>query len=87
MALQSLSAQTNDEALRRLRVLHVEDSELDHELKEKAEERGLEFYRVPVPHDDPRFIQLLADLIEPFITGNVEEAGFRPCRCRSTTSC
>ena len=59
-------------------------AELDHELKEKAEERGLEFYRVPVPHDDPRFIQLLADLIEPFITGQVEEAGFRPCRCRST---
>ena len=59
-------------------------AELDHDLKEKAEERGLSFYRVPVPHDDPHFIQLLADLIEPFITGKVEEAGFRPCRCRST---
>jgi ferrochelatase len=53
-------------------------AELDHDLKEKAEERGLSFYRVPVPHDDPHFIQLLADLIEPFITGKVEEAGFRP---------
>jgi protoporphyrin/coproporphyrin ferrochelatase len=59
-------------------------AELDHELKEKAEERGLNFYRVPIPHDDTHFIQLLADLIEPFITGKVEEAGFRPCRCRST---
>ena len=59
-------------------------AELDHELKEKAEERGLSFYRVPIPHDDPHFIQLLADLIEPFITGKQEEAGFRPCRCRAT---
>lgn len=59
-------------------------AELDHELKEKAEERGLSFYRVPVPNDEPAFIKLLADLIEPFIGGNFEEAGFRPCRCRST---
>src|SRR5262245_2785567 len=59
-------------------------AELDHDLSEKAEARGLEFYRVPVPHDDPAFIRLLADLVEPFITGRVEEAGFRLCRCRST---
>ncbi len=59
-------------------------AELDHDLKEKAEARGLSFFRVPVPHDDPAFIRLLADLVEPFITGTFEQAGFRPCRCRST---
>jgi ferrochelatase len=59
-------------------------AELDHELKEKAEERGLHFERVPVPHNAPAFIKLLADLVEPFITGRAEEAGLRPCRCRRT---
>ncbi len=59
-------------------------AELDHDLKEEAERRGLEYHRVPVPHDDARFTTLLADLIEPFVAGKIEEAGFRPCRCRQT---
>ena len=59
-------------------------AELDDDLKEEAEERGLRYYRVPVPHDDDRFIMLLSDLIEPFITGQPAAAGFRPCRCRVT---
>jgi ferrochelatase len=59
-------------------------AELDDDLKQEAEEHGLRFYRVPVPHDDDRFITLLADLIEPFITGQAAAAGFRPCRCRPT---
>lgn len=42
-------------------------AELDHELRAEAEGRGLEFHRVPVPHDDDRFIRLLADLCEPFL--------------------
>jgi ferrochelatase len=42
-------------------------AELDHELRQEAEGRGLEFHRVPVPHDDGRFIRLLADLCEPFL--------------------
>src|SRR5690606_31728747 len=29
-------------------------AELDLELREAAEARGLAFHRVPVPHDDPR---------------------------------
>ncbi|MGH7470889.1 MAG: ferrochelatase [Longimicrobiales bacterium] len=57
-------------------------AELDHDLRESAESRGLRYFRVPVPHDDTHFVTLLADLIEPFITGKVAEAGFRPCRCR-----
>jgi protoporphyrin/coproporphyrin ferrochelatase len=59
-------------------------AELDDELREEAEERGLAFHRVPVPHDDPRFIGVLADLMEPFITGEESPVGLRfgPCRCR-----
>ena len=42
-------------------------AELDHELREKAEDRGLAFYRVPVPHRAPAFIAMLAELIEPLL--------------------
>ncbi|HEX6694586.1 MAG TPA: ferrochelatase [Longimicrobiales bacterium] len=41
-------------------------AELDLELREHAEGRGLRFHRVPVPFDDPAFIRVLADLVEPF---------------------
>ena len=58
-------------------------AELDHELKEEAEELGLAFHRVPIPHDDPRFAALLADLVEPFTNGrNPADLGFGQCRCR-----
>ena len=63
--------------------LGVGESELDVELREEAEEAGLDFYRVPIPYDDDRFIAALADLVEPFA------AGFDPgyydlhqCECR-----
>ncbi|WP_255194366.1 ferrochelatase [Natronobeatus ordinarius] len=58
-------------------------SELDVDLREDAEAVGLEFHRVPVPHDDPRFGEVLADLVEPFVAGF--EPGyyqFRQCQCR-----
>lgn len=42
-------------------------SELDQELREEAEARGLGFHRVPVPHDDATFASILADLCEPFV--------------------
>jgi protoporphyrin/coproporphyrin ferrochelatase len=42
-------------------------ADLDIGLKEKARALGLEFYRVPVPHDDPRFIQVLVDVLLPFL--------------------
>lgn len=59
-------------------------AELDHELREEAEGRGLAFHRVPIPHDDPRFAAVLADLVEPFVEGGEEssELPFTPCRCR-----
>jgi len=64
-------------------------AELDHDLREEAEGRGLRFHRVPVPHSDPRYPRVLADLMEPFLQGIAgsetrSEAGLRfgPCRCR-----
>lgn len=70
-------------------------AELDHELREQAEERGLGFYRVPIPFDAPEFIAVLADLVEPFARdagagtapGVPLEAGGVPlaqCRCKPT---
>ncbi|MBI4538447.1 MAG: ferrochelatase [Gemmatimonadetes bacterium] len=59
-------------------------SELDVELKEAAEAAGLAFYRVPVPHDDPRFAAVLADLAEPFLEGtSAARLGLRSCACRT----
>ncbi|MSR22016.1 MAG: ferrochelatase [Gemmatimonadetes bacterium] len=58
-------------------------AELDLELKEKAEMTGLEFHRVPIPHDDPRFARMLADLVDGVLAS--ETAGvlsLAPCRCR-----
>jgi ferrochelatase len=58
-------------------------SELDVELAEEAEAAGLDFHRVPIPHDDDRFPELLADLTEPFLAG--VDPGYynlRPCLCR-----
>lgn len=58
-------------------------SELDDELAETVSEAGLEFYRVPVPHDDDRFPSVMADLVEPFVAGfDPEYYGFRQCVCR-----
>ena len=64
-------------------------AELDHELREEAEERGLGFHRVPIPHRDPAFIGLLAELVEAFLhpAAGAEPASALPlgrCRCRST---
>jgi ferrochelatase len=68
-------------------------AELDHELREEAEERGLEFYRVPIGYAAPEFIGVLADLVEPFASepetaraGDAEVAGvpLLQCLCKPT---
>lgn len=60
-------------------------SELDDELREDAEAAGLDFYRVPVPHDDERFAGVLADLVEPFVAGfDPAYYQFRQCQCKRT---
>ncbi|MBP2249881.1 ferrochelatase [Halarchaeum solikamskense] len=57
-------------------------SELDIELREEVEEAGKELFRVPVPHDDPRFADLLADLVEPFAADvDPEYYQLRECQC------
>ncbi|SDQ64337.1 ferrochelatase [Natronobacterium texcoconense] len=57
--------------------------ELDVDLAEDAEAVGLDLYRVPVPHDDPRFPGLLADLVEPFLSGfDPAYYQLRQCQCR-----
>lgn len=58
-------------------------SELDVELAEEAGEAGLEFHRVPIPHDDERFVGVLEDLVEPFIADfDPAVYQFRQCQCR-----
>lgn len=57
-------------------------AELDHDLREKAEERGLKYYRVPTPWNDPRLQILLADMCEPLIAEKTAETALRPCLCR-----
>lgn len=63
-------------------------AELDDELREVAEDVGLAFHRVPVPHDDARLAALLADLVEPIIEGTEPAAAeLRPCDCRPGAYC
>jgi ferrochelatase len=60
-------------------------SELDGELRGVAEEAGLEFHRIPIPHDDPVFAELLADLVEEVLRPEpiMGELGLRRCLCRA----
>ncbi len=60
--------------------------ELDVELRETAEEVGLEFHRIPIPHDDAAFAALLADLVEDVLRPEpiMGELGLRRCLCRAT---
>jgi ferrochelatase len=59
-------------------------SELDHDLRAVAEERGLSFHRVPVPHLDPRFIAVLADVVEARLDPGQRcgDLRLRRCVCR-----
>ncbi|MFO7261413.1 MAG: ferrochelatase, partial [bacterium] len=60
-------------------------AELDIELREAAEARGLGFHRVPVPHDDARFITLLADLVQAALAGGrTDGLALTSCACRRT---
>lgn len=67
-------------------------AELDDELREEAEGRGLGFFRVPIPHLDGEFITLLADLVDEAVR-RVGPEGAAPssepielfqCRCKPT---
>lgn len=62
-------------------------AELDHELKEEAEERGLGFHRVPIDHTAPAFISFLADLTEGAFEQSVNGRQWRDCRCKPGARC
>jgi ferrochelatase len=58
-------------------------SELDVELREEAEAAGLDFHRVPIPHDDARIPEVFADLVEPFLADfDPGYYQYRQCQCR-----
>jgi ferrochelatase len=58
--------------------------ELDREVRGFVEGLGKEMHRVPVPHDDPRFSRLLADLVVRTLTDAPGADGLlSPCRCCS----
>lgn len=57
--------------------------ELDIELRERVEERGLAFHRVPIPYATAAFCDVLADLVELAAGSEVEGTPpLRSCRCR-----
>lgn len=66
-------------------------AELDIALREVAEEAGLGFHRVPVPHNHTDFSGVLADLVQGWMSEPSPEAHLgvdairlQPCRCRPT---
>ena len=61
--------------------------ELDVDLAERAAGLGLEFHRVPVPHDDAAFAEVLADLALAAL--GLDSPALPPrtaCRCRPGTA-
>ncbi|MGH7554304.1 MAG: ferrochelatase [Longimicrobiales bacterium] len=57
-------------------------AELDIDLREVAESAGMRFFRVPIPHDDPRFAQVLGDVVEGALQDELSS-----CRCRVGAGC
>jgi ferrochelatase len=58
-------------------------AELDLELRAYTEGLGKQFHRVPVPHDDPRFAHLLADLVTEALAPVARKAPIlTSCGCR-----
>ena len=62
-------------------------AELDHDVRRLAESRGIAFHRVPVPHDDPRFAEVLADLVEARLGVGAMELYRCVCRPSERTMC
>jgi protoporphyrin/coproporphyrin ferrochelatase len=84
--IESLGGRVDQVVVEPVSFMHEQSetlSELDIELHEEAKAVGLDFYRVPIPHDESGFPGLLADLAEPFV-GNFDPGyyNFRQCQCR-----
>lgn len=56
--------------------------ELDRDLKGLVEGLGKELHRVPVPHDEPRFPAILAELVAEAVAGGLGPSALGGCRCR-----
>jgi ferrochelatase len=57
-------------------------AELDRELRAFIEGSGKEYHRVPVPHSDPRLIDVLAELVTRVVSAPAtSRGGLQPCRC------
>ncbi|MFW0794681.1 ferrochelatase [Gordonia sp. CPCC 205515] len=50
--------------------------DLDNEAKDKAAELGMDFVRADTAGTDPRFVQLVVDLIERYRDGDIPRGGF-----------
>ena len=58
--------------------------ELDRDLRDFAASLGKEFHRVPVPHDNPRFTDVMAGLVQAALRAHDGgHTDLDPCRCRS----
>ena len=51
--------------------------------EEVAEGAGLEFHRIPIPHDDPAFAELLADLVEDVTSARADHGRAWACAAAS----
>jgi ferrochelatase len=59
-------------------------AELDDELRERVEERGIHFHRVPIPYLASPFIGVLADLVKAAIEPAEATIALHQCRCKPT---
>ena len=85
--VESLEAEAERVVVEPMSFMHEQSEtlvELDIDLDEDAAAVGLDLHRVPVPHDDERFPDLLADVAEPFLSGFAPSYyQLRPCQCRN----
>ncbi|MDR0787479.1 MAG: ferrochelatase [Gemmatimonadota bacterium] len=60
-------------------------AELDDDLRERAEERGLEYFRVPIPYLASDFVTMMADLVLSAVSPEAEgSVQLHQCRCKPT---
>lgn len=60
-------------------------AELDYDLRTVADERGIAFHRVPIPYLAPRFIAVLADMVQARLDPDYQcgTLQLRRCLCRA----
>ena len=56
-------------------------AELDRGLRAICEGAGKEYYRAPVPHEEPQFVRFLADLVTQLVEDPAASPSLALCRC------